>query len=636
MPEPIRVLMVEDDADHAELAIRELRRSGYQPDWTRVDTEAEFLAQLDPRLDLILSDYDMPQFSGSRALELLERSGLEIPFLIISGTIGEETAVLMMKLGAADYLLKDRLARLGPAVKQAIEQEKMRQERHRATVALRESEERFRQLAENIQEAFWIRDASGRRVLYTSPAYEKIWDRPASSLCDHPHTWIEAIHPEDCDRVIDAMLARLALGTYDEQYRIIRPDGTLRWVHDRAFPVRTPAGEVYRIVGIAGDITERKELEEQFRQSQKMEVIGQLAGGVAHDFNNILTIIQGQAVLAQADPSLSESVRGSVAEILDAANRAANLTRKLLSFSRKQLLRLRPLGLNDVISDLGRMLTRAVGPMVTLETKLAPVLPPIMGDQSMLEQILLNLAVNARDAMPVGGRLTISTFSASTGTDPVVGLRVTDTGTGISPEILPHIFEPFFTTKDVHKGTGLGLATVQGIVKQHRGQIRLTSEVGLGTTFELTFPATTLSVQVSEDFPSELIATGGRETILVVEDEPSVRALMETILRSEGYTVIETGSGGQALELYEKHGDRIDLLLTDMALSDGLTGKALAEELHRRDPGLRVVFSSGYGSEMLQDGDDSSEFFFLPKPFGPRDLARIVRTCLNSPAVASA
>jgi len=372
-------------------------------------------------------------------------------------------------------------------------------ERRIARESLSRSEERFRQLAENIREVFWMTDPAKNEMLYVSPAYERIWQRSCRSLYESPRTWIEAIHPEDRPRVIAAAETRQVLGTYDEEYRITTPDGAVRWIHDRATPIRDADGQVYRIAGVAEDITESRKLEEQYRQAQKMEAIGQLAGGVAHDFNNLLTVITGHAGLVTMSPAYDPSLEPSVSAIQAASDRAAALTRQLLAFSRRQTMLPRDLDLNQLLADITKMMQRLIGETVRVELHFAPQPLVVHADGGMLDQIVLNLAVNARDAMPNGGRLILETAAIELdGTEPVSSARgrrgpfaclsVSDTGVGIPADVLPRIFEPFFTTKETGRGTGLGLATVYGIVDQHRGWVTVYSEPGRGTTFRVYLP----------------------------------------------------------------------------------------------------------------------------------------------------
>jgi len=372
-------------------------------------------------------------------------------------------------------------------------------ERKKVAEALRESEARFRQLAETIQDVFWIIDPVNANVLYVSPAYEKLWGRSCQSVYADANSWLEAVHPEDRERVRQASLGPMLAGSYNEQYRIVRPDGALRWIHDTAFLVRNANGQVVRILGVARDITESRKLEEQLRQAQKMEAIGQLAGGVAHDFNNVLSVIQLQLGMFKIENAESPKQMQFVNDVAKTVERAAVLTRQLLTVSRQQVLHLTDIDLNAVVESVIQMLQRVLGENIHVECHFNPEPLVVHADQGMMDQILLNLTVNARDAMPNGGRLIIKTAPvnldaaaarqiAQARPGSFACLTVTDTGAGIPPEILPRIFEPFFTTKEVGKGTGLGLATVFGIVQQHGGWINVASETGRGSTFSIYLP----------------------------------------------------------------------------------------------------------------------------------------------------
>jgi PAS domain S-box-containing protein len=511
--------------------------------------------------------------------------------------------------------------------------------RRAAEQALRDSEERFRQLADNVREVFWVTDLVSGSVLYVSPAYESIWGRPRRGLYEAPRSWADAVHPDDRERVCHAIEGMAGWG-YDEEYRIARPDGTERWIHDRGFPIRDRTGRVYRVAGLAEDVTERKQIEGALRESQKLEAVGRLAGGVAHDFNNMLAAILMQVDLAETYADLPDDVRGILKEIRDAATRAGALTRQLMLFSRKEVLQPRALDLNACVSSMAGMLERLVREDVRLQFTLHPRPLITLADPGMLDQVILNLAVNARDAMPHGGALVIETAAQivdddDTRTNPdvppgdYVCLRVRDTGSGIGTEHLPHIFEPFFTTKGMGRGTGLGLATVFGIVKQHRGAIRVASDVGRGTTFEVLFPASSEPVAVhAEDLPAP---SGGHETVLVVEDDSTVRRLTRLLLARHGYRVLEAGSGAEALRVWEQHDGAIDLLFTDMVMPTGLTGRQLAAALATRKPGLKVILTTGYsaevaGRELSLDKGQS----FLQKPCPPHDLLVAVRRMLDA------
>jgi len=511
----------------------------------------------------------------------------------------------------------------------------------RSTQKLRESEERFRQLAENINEVFWITDPSKQQMVYVSPAYEKIWGESCASLYANPQSWLEAIHPQDRPQVLKMALAHQPDGTYDEEYRIVRPDQSIRWIRDRAFPIRNQTGAMERIVGIAQDITEHRRLEEQFRQAQKMEAFGQLAGGVAHDFNNILAVIQMQASMLQAEPSLSPAQSELAEEIGKASQRGANLTRQLLLFSRRQTIQLRSVNLNDALINITKMLRRILGEQIQMQLKYAAQPLLIHADPGMLDQVLMNLAVNSRDAMPKGGQLIIETsrveFSEPTaaGSPQVragafVCLSVTDTGCGIPKDVLPRIFEPFFTTKDVGKGTGLGLATVFGIVQQHQGWVNVYSEVDRGTTFRIYLPCLITAASENETRLTLATSRGGNETILLVEDEVTLRVSVRSALMRLGYRVLEAATGNEAIKIWREHRDEIKLLLTDMVMPEGTNGRELAEQLSAEHPGLKVVYTSGYSAEVagsdLQLADGVN---FLSKPFEAHKLARTIRAQLD-------
>jgi nitrogen-specific signal transduction histidine kinase len=392
------------------------------------------------------------------------------------------------------------------------------------------------------------------------------------------------------------------------------------------------------------DITERLSLEAQFRQAQKMESVGQLAAGIAHDFNNILTIVQGNASILLSQQGMPPKVASSCRAIDYAAGRAAGLTRQLLMLSRKSVMELKQLDLRESVGQLGKMLRRFIGENISLEICTETEIGLITADAGMVEQVIMNLAVNARDAMPRGGRLIISVdqvtvderhvqLHAEARTGDFVRLQVSDTGCGMDANTLAHIFEPFFTTKETGKGTGLGLATAFGIVKQHGGWIEVVSEVGIGTSFLIFFEVvhSATEVKVMNTKPVELVRGGG-ETILLVEDEELLRDMVEGILSELGYRIIKANSGVEAFQLWETHGDSIDLLLTDMVMPGGITGKDLADEMQAVKPALKIVFMSGYTADnSVKNVVNPSGRMFLQKPYTGEALAKTVRDCLNYP-----
>ncbi len=504
-------------------------------------------------------------------------------------------------------------------------------ERKRAEEALRESEARFRQLAENIREVFWLYDAAEKRVIYVSPAYETIWGRTYESIAADPDDWLRSIHPDDRERVARTRRRE----DYDQQYRIVRPDGSVRWIHDRAFPVRNQSGRIVRIAGLAEDVTQRRTLEEQLRQTQKMESLGLLAGGVAHDFNNLLAVISSSnGMLAESLPAAGEQ-RELVQEIDAAVQRATGLTRQLLAFSRKQVVEPKVLDINAAVQETRKMLRRMVGEDVMLQTSLDSEIGHVKVDPGYLVQVLMNLAVNARDAMPRGGTLEIATRQCTitecqarahpgVTEGPAVQLSVTDTGCGIPPEILGHIFEPFFTTKEQGKGTGMGLAVVHGIVDQAGGFIEVESELGKGTTFNVVFPIVEGDVARQQDVVNALAF--GAERILFVDDDEYVRRSAARALRARGYTVIEAADGQAALSQLQQ---RVDLLLTDVVMPR-MDGRQLAEAARSKYPGLKVLYTSGYTDDaIVRHGVADGNFDLIEKPFRVQALATRIRQVLD-------
>jgi signal transduction histidine kinase/CheY-like chemotaxis protein len=405
------------------------------------------------------------------------------------------------------------------------------------------------------------------------------------------------------------------------------------------------ADETQFLIAVAGCIgmaADHLNLEEQLRQSQKMESVGQLAAGVAHDFNNMLTIIQGHSSALLAKPSLPPEMLEPVQAVFFAAERAASLTRQLLMFSRKNIMQPRPLDLRETVGNMTKLLGRLLGENVSLKFQSPAELPSVAGDPGMIEQVVMNLAVNARDAMPRGGTLTIdiepvaidaayAEWRPDARPGNFLRLRVTDTGAGMDTATLGRIFEPFFTTKEVGKGTGLGLATVYGIVKQHEGWIEVNSEPGKGATFDVFFPTSDQPVafEKKEAAPTAPV-TGGTETILLVEDEPILREMACDILKNCGYCLVEASTGREALELWRERASDIDLLLTDMVMPEGISGVDLAERLLADRPDLKIIFTSGYtSSEINAELLSRSHAHFLQKPYSHTTLARAVRDCLD-------
>ena len=520
-------------------------------------------------------------------------------------------------------------------------------DRRETMEALRASEARFRELAENINEVLWTVDDETHGVLYMSPAYARIWGQTAPTGDLAGIDRIEHVHEADRATTREAFTSGAAQGLFDVEYRVVHPDGQLRWIHDRGFPVTDSEGRVRRIVGIAEDITQRRLLEQQLIQARKMEGIGRMAGGVAHDFRNILTAIVGYSEilldrLDQRDPNWASTLK-----IRQASGRAAELTSQLLAFSRQQVLQLEVVSVNDIVNGIEGMLGQLIGEDVAVETRLADDLAFVKADAAQLEQVIVNLATNARDAMPRGGRVTIATSNMTlTGTPRVddelvepgdyVALTVSDTGTGMDEQTRARIFEPFFTSKEQGKGTGLGLATVYGTVKQLGGHISVDSEPGHGSRFRICLAQTDEMPRPATTVMDERRAPTGTETILLVEDEEAVREFVGTVLRRAGYEVVEAPGGTRAVKLVEGLDTPVDLLLTDVIMP-GMSGNELAAVLRARHAALPVVYISGYGAASVQDrGIDTARDVLLEKPFAPEALLRIVRGSLDSSRAPSA
>ena len=519
MNRALRALIVEDCETDADLLLAELARIGYDVTHERVQTAETMRAALENATwDVVLSEYSLPTFSGPAALEVLKATGHDLPFIIISGMIGEEVAVSALKSGAHDFLVKGRLARLLPALEREL------------------------------------RDVAARR--------------------------------------------------------------------------------------------EHLQLEEQLRQARKMEAIGQLAGGIAHDFNNLLTAILGYSELLRDRLAEVPAAVADLEEITKAGQRAASLTQQLLAFSRKQLLEPQVLDLNQVVAEIEKMLRRIIGEDVRLETTPSQTSARVRVDRSQIDQVLLNLAVNARDAMPRGGTLTIQTgfaappdtlvpHGAPSPTDGWVSLVIRDTGTGIPPEVQARMFEPFFTTKGLGKGTGLGLSTVFGIVTQSGGYIGVNSQLGRGTTFTIYVPAVRDAVEPVASSRGDVDSSVGTETILVVEDDAGIRELVRKVLSGRGYTVLEAANGTDAVAMADQNDGVIHLLLTDIVMPD-LYGPDLAQRIVARRQKIGVLYVSGYTTRFSLDISSlSTGVNFLHKPFTPDSLVKKVRMCLDRPGVGA-
>jgi PAS domain S-box-containing protein len=749
---PLRVLIVEDSEDDAQLLMRELKHGGFEPMSERVETAEALRAALAREAwDVVISDHTMPGFSGPAAFKIVQDSGLGAA----------------MRAGAHDYMLKGNLARLVPAIQRELREAEHRRERKRAEVALRESEQRYRVVAETATDGIITIDENST-LLFFNPAVERIFGYSTAELQGQELTmlmpeFLRHLHRAAVKRYIDTgkrhitwqgvelpgrhksgaqiplelsfgefiqgdkhiftgilrditerKRAEEALRKSEEQYRLLFENNPQpMWVFDRETltflavneaaiqhygysreefltmtikeilppeDVPKPVGDIsgtgagldrwgeWRhqkkdgtiidveiashplfLVGrpaelvLARDISERKHLEQQLYQAQKMEAVGQLAGGVAHDFNNLLTVISGYCQMLLEDAEASGRQREYVAEIKEAGDRAAALTRQLLAFSRQQVLQPRVLDLNGVIANMENMLRRLIGEDVELVAVQGPDLGLVKADPGQVEQIIMNLAVNARDAMPKGGKLTIETANveldeaytrrrvpAQPGV--YVMLAVSDTGIGMDSQTQSRIFEPFFTTKEQGKGTGLGLSTVYGIVKQSGGYVWVYSEPGKGTTFKVYLPRSEEKVveKVEERGKTRAKGPEGAETVLLLEDEERVRKLAQRILEAGGYRVLVASRGEEAVQMCKEHQGAIHLLLTDMVMPQ-LSGRDVASQLSPLRAEMRVLYMSGYtDNAVVRHGMLEPGMAFLQKPFTPETLLNKVREVLDS------
>ena len=635
MSVPLRVLIAEDSEDDALLLVRELRRGGYELSYERVASAAAMAAALDRQgWDLVIGDHSMPHFSGLTALSLVRERGLDVPFICVSGTISEEMAVAAMKAGANDWVTKGQLKRLLPAIEREL-----REARGRA--ALRASEASYAHLVERAPVGIYRSSPAGR-FLTVNAALVRIlgYDSAADVLRLDMARDVYA-DPAERQRLLDR-------DTYtDREYDEVeatwkRKDGRLLSVQLSVRAVRKGAGEVEYYETFVRDVTEQRRLQQQLVQSQKMEAVGRLAGGIAHDFNNLLTVITSYSDLLLQDLGGEDPKREDVEQVRKAAEGAAALTRQLLAFSRQQVLAPRVVSLSVVVQGVEKMLRRVIGEDVDLVTALDLNVGSVKADVGQLEQVLMNLAVNARDAMPTGGKLTIETANVEHDPDYArereaallrrfVMLAVSDTGIGMDEATKARIFEPFFTTKEPGKGTGLGLATVYGIVQQSGGFIWVYSEPGHGTTFKIYLP------QVEAPLEGRAVGAApgdlprGTETILLVEDAAAVRAVTRQVLERQGYTVLEAAHGAAALQTAAGHPGPIHLLLTDVVMPV-LSGRQLADQLARLRPDAKVLYASGYTDDaVVRHGVLEAGISYLQKPFTADSLARKVREVLDRP-----
>jgi PAS domain S-box-containing protein len=782
----IRILLLEDSSIDAELVVGHLSKAGLVCEIARAATRAEFLAAFKPgALDIVLADYSLPDFDGLTALDLVREQSPELPFIFVSGVVGEEFAINALRRGATDYVMKRGMNRLPAAVDRAIAEARERQERQRAEHALRVSETSAQLAIDAAGLGKWEYDPQTRRLE---------WDARCKALFGLPtdadigqEQFLKQCHIEDRDRIDRALRDAIRPGSggkISEECRIVRrSDGEERWLsltgrcffegdvctrfigmvaditerktseaalHEAnqtlkqrvarqtaerehlwqlsqdLFAVTDPTGRVIEmnpawttllghgtseilgmsfaqfahkddadlvqrsmsraakqklrpfecrfrckdgsfrwiswstapghgcIYAIGRDVTEDKEArarleetQEALRQAQKMEAVGQLTGGVAHDFNNLLQVVVGNLeTLQRRLPDNLGRLKRAADNAMAGAQRAANLTQHLLAFSRRQPLNPRPVAINKLVAGMSDMLRRTLGEHVEVDTRLAPDLWHVEIDENQLESALLNLAVNARDAMPDGGCLSIETSNVelrqerkASGNElpegDYVAISVTDNGLGMTPEVLARAFEPFFTTKGVGQGTGLGLSQVYGFVTQSGGKVKIASQPGVGTSIQIFLPRLTAMPELQEeDAPRATPASTARGTVLVVEDDPDVRGYTVDTIRELGYQVLEARDGPSALKLLQSTPNgAIDLLFTDVVLPSGLNGQQLAQRAVELHPHLKVLFATGYARDaIVHDGRVDPGVQLITKPFVFSELATRLRTVLDGDA----
>lgn len=632
------ILHLEDDPFDVELVGSLLDQEGFETEVVRATNEQEFRAGLQtPDLDLILADYSLPRFDGLSALEIAQTERPSVPFIMFTGTLGEEVAIDSVKAGATDYVLKQRVSRLLPAITRAVEESRERAARKTAEKSLRETEMLLEAILDASPTLIAIRDLQGRFIV-ANRHYEALDGAPAD---DRIGKTVRQLFSPEVARVVERCDARVLESSepFESEETLTHFDGTDHTYLSLYFPLLSDDGKPRSICCISTDITQRKNLESQLRQAQKLEAIGQLAGGVAHDFNNIL-----QAIFTHVDLGLRQTnpdhwSYDHLTGVRDGAERAASLTRQLLAFSRRQVLQPRNIDLNQLIESLLKMLRRIIGEDVSLSFISGSRLDPICVDPGQMEQVIMNLVLNARDAMPDGGQITIETGAdslsssfcerfpwASEGQYTV--LTVSDTGEGMDEKVLAQIFEPFFTTKEPGKGTGLGLATVYGIVRQHDGIIDVESESDRGTKFRIYIPSSEQESIEPEEI-AEGVDIGGSETVLFAEDDDTVRRLTAVILKQAGYTVVTAPDGTEAVSIFEDDPDSIDLALLDVVLP-GLAGREVHDRLRQVRPELPVLFCTGYSSDAIHTRFVLDEgMHLIQKPFAYSDLLRRVRESLD-------
>lgn len=635
---PLRLLLVEDSRADAELLVSVLKRTGYVVTYDWVELQESFCEKIGKQYDAILCDHNLLNWTGMDALAIARKSFQSIPFIVVTGTIGEEAVAEYLKQGADDYVLKGRLERLPLVLGRALAERAKADENAQLHEAILCAKQEWELTFDAVTDALMVLDAAGT-VRRANRAAVQMLGMSFSELIGRPHD--EVFHRSENSECICPFRSMIETGEH-QRTDVLYP--SLKKTFDViASPLRDSAGTLRGGTLVMRDISRRLQMDEQLRQAQKMEAVGLLAGGIAHDFNNLLNVISGNVEMLSGERVFTQPQQQELEEVKKAVRRAARLTSQLLAFSRRQVLQPKVLTLNAVVSDVVGMLQRLIGEDVKVVAELNAEKGVIRADQTQLEQVLLNLATNARDAMPEGGRLTIRTEDSELGPDDkqrypyvnpgsYVRLTVIDTGQGIPPDVVNRIFEPFFTTKEKGHGTGLGLAVVYGIVKQSGGYIWVTSESEHGTRFDIYLPQVN-DVPITAEKPAAAFTPQptGTGTIMVIEDEDAVLHVISQFLIRAGYSVLQASNSRRALEIAEGHADSIPLAIVDTVLPD-MNGPATAERLRTIHPEMEFLFMSGYVDrsilkEFLTDGRP-----FLQKPITRAELLARVGQVLQTKA----
>ena len=626
MQNQLRCLLIDDNPDDRALVRRELQREFPDIQIEEITRHTELASALQKPFDFVITDFQLRWTDGSVVLQLIKQHRPDCPVIMFTGTGSEEIAVAAMKAGLDDYVLKSpkHYARVATAVRSTLERIESKQRVARLEI-------RLQSLLNRLHVGIF-RAAEDGTLLEANPCFLNLL-----GLTSVEGVNLHELFSERDDYAQSLERLKISGHLHEHEIQLRHADGAPLWVS--LTQTLNKISEIEMVIdGLIEDMTERVKLETELRQTQKMESVGQLAAGIAHDFNNILTIIQGYANVLLSDHEMRPESRLSLEQISSAAERAATLTRQLLTFCRKQVMQTQIVDLNESVGNMSKLLRSLLGEDISLELEYTPSLPPVEADSTMLEQLIVNLAINARDAMPTGGRLTIGTEHLEIGSPydrahpetragHFVRLRIADTGVGMDAAVLVHLFEPFFTTKDIGKGAGLGLAAVYGIVKQHHGWIEVTSKVGQGTAFEIFLPCRVHVVSAPRT-QEPIAMPQGSETILVVEDEPVLRELVCEILQGCGYEVLNASSGKEALKIWRA--DKIDLLLTDMQMPE-INGLELAQKLLAEKPELKILYTSGYTPDLVESNFKlRAGLRFLQKPYQPEALIQAVRNCLDN------